>query len=335
MQLLKANCCLGDDIMGAKTTQRTEKGNSIINFPSEYTVIDIETTGRSPQYDSIIEVSAIKVANNKQVDHFDSLIKPNVKGPFYVDSFIEELTGITNEMLSKADGIDKVLPKYADFIGNSIVVGHNVNFDINFLYDNFLEILGTPFKNDFIDTMRIYKKINPEAKHHRLKDLCGEYGIENINAHRSYSDCEATMAGFVKLRDTVKSKFENYDDFTKLFSKRSGGNGYRINPKDIIGEPNKADKDSPLYGKYCVFTGKLENFVRTDAWQIVANLGGVPEERVTKKTNFLILGNNDYCKSIKDGKSNKQKKAEKYKLEGQDIEILPEIVFYDMIGGEY
>ena len=54
-----------------------------------------------------------------------------------------------------------------------------------------------------------------------------------------------------------------------------------------------------------------------------------------KKTNFLILGNNEYCKTIKDGKSSKQKKAEKYKLEGLDIEILPETVFYEMIEDEY
>ena len=52
------------------------------------------------------------------------------------------------------------------------------------------------------------------------------------------------------------------------------------------------------------------------------------------KTNYSILGNNDYCKAIKDGKSNKQKKAEKLKLDGQDIEILPESVFYDLVESE-
>ena len=59
----------------------------------------------------------------------------------------------------------------------------------------------------------------------------------------------------------------------------------------------------------------------------IANL----DASVTKETNYLILGNNDYCTSIKDGKSIKQKKAEKLKLDGQDIEILSEDTFYDMI----
>ena len=65
--------------------------------------------------------------------------------------------------------------------------------------------------------------------------------------------------------------------------------------------------------------------------QIVANFGGINGDNVTKKTNFLILGNNDYCSSIKDGKSNKHKKAESLILQGNDLIIIPESVFYDMI----
>jgi DNA polymerase-3 subunit epsilon len=80
-----------------------------------------------------------------------------------------------------------------------------------------------------------------------------------------------------------------------------------------------------------VFTGKLEKFTRKEAMQIVADLGGINEDGITKKTNFLILGNNDYCSTIKDGKSNKQKKAEQYILNGQDIVIVPETVFHDML----
>lgn len=80
-----------------------------------------------------------------------------------------------------------------------------------------------------------------------------------------------------------------------------------------------------------MFTGKLERYTRKEAMQIVANLGGINEDGVTKKTNFLILGNNDYCSTIKDGKSSKQKKAEKYKVAGQDILIVPEDEFYTML----
>lgn len=65
--------------------------------------------------------------------------------------------------------------------------------------------------------------------------------------------------------------------------------------------------------------------------QIIANLGGINADSVTKKTDFLILGNNDLCKLIKDGKSSKQKKAEKLILKGKDLKIISENVFYDII----
>ncbi|EKB55085.1 BRCT domain-containing protein [Facklamia hominis] len=65
--------------------------------------------------------------------------------------------------------------------------------------------------------------------------------------------------------------------------------------------------------------------------QIVVNLGGLLDNNVTKSTNYLILGNNDYNAILKGKKSSKHKKAEKLKLEGQDIEIIDEFTFYDLI----
>lgn len=70
---------------------------------------------------------------------------------------------------------------------------------------------------------------------------------------------------------------------------------------------------------------------RKDAMQLVLDLGGEVGNSVTAKTNYLILGNNDYCSSIKDGKSNKHKKAEELKLKGKDIEIITENIFYEML----
>ncbi len=65
--------------------------------------------------------------------------------------------------------------------------------------------------------------------------------------------------------------------------------------------------------------------------QLVANLGGCLGNGVTRKTDYLILGNNDYCTKIKDGKSIKQKKAEELILKGFDIQIMPEDVFYELV----
>lgn len=71
-----------------------------------------------------------------------------------------------------------------------------------------------------------------------------------------------------------------------------------------------------------------------EAMQIVANLGGINANGVTRATDYLVVGNNEYCSSIRDGKSSKQKKAERYALEGTGIVILDERTFYDMIQSE-
>ena len=107
-----------------------------------------------------------------------------------------------------------------------------------------------------------------------------------------------------------------------------------ISAKEITTEKTEFDETHPLFEKVCVFTGTLEKMQRKEAMQLVADFGGVPGDSVTKKTNYLILGNNDYCKTIKDGKSSKQKKAEKMILDGADLQIIPEAVFYDIVLGE-
>jgi len=101
--------------------------------------------------------------------------------------------------------------------------------------------------------------------------------------------------------------------------------------KDIQASTTDFDVTSPIFEKMFVFTGTLERMTRKEAMQLVVDRGGLCGDAVNKKTNFLVLGNNDYCSTIKDGKSTKQKKAEQLKLAGCDIEIISENVFYDMI----
>jgi len=73
---------------------RDLKGNSIVENLKDYTVLDIETTGMSPSYNKILEISAIKVRNGKEVDTFSRLINPHERIPY----FISNLTGITTRM---------------------------------------------------------------------------------------------------------------------------------------------------------------------------------------------------------------------------------------------
>lgn len=308
---------------------RQYKGKSIIAFPETYCVIDIETTGLSPDWDSIIEIAAAKFHNGNLVNTFSSLVKPEdftTDEPF-LDDFITNLTGITDEMLSEADSTASVLSKFYSFIGDLVLVGHNVNFDINFLYDNCERIIHEHLSNDFIDTMRFSRRLHKESDHHKLLDLVQYYNLNYENAHRALNDVKITSECYTCLVNEILEKYESIETFANTFKQSRHG----VKAADISTSKEDFDTSNLLYGKVCVFTGTLEKMVRKEAMQIVADLGGKNADNVTKKTNYLILGNNDYCKSIKGGKSSKQKKAEKLKLDGYDIEIIPENVFYDMI----
>lgn len=301
--------------------ERAQKGKSIIDFPADYTVIDIETTGLDPLYCDIIEVSAIKYSHGSIVDRFSSLIKP----PEPLDNdFITELTGITNDMLDGAPAAADVLPLFHAFISDSVLVGYNVNFDINFLYDTMLP-LSLVLSNPFIDVLRIARRLLPDLKNHKQTTLADHFGIVPDVAHRALSDCETCNSIYVNLQNEIITKFGSLDVF------KSSCAPHNLKAADVTAATTDFDKTHPLYGKVCVFTGTLEKMVRKDAMQLVVNLGGICGDSVTKKTNYLILGNNDFCASIKDGKSAKQKKAEALALNGNDIQIISENVFYDLV----
>ncbi len=311
--------------------KRIYKGKSLISFPSSFTIIDIETTGLSPDYDEIIEISAIKVSDNSIVDSFSSLIKPtsSIDG-IYVTDFITELTGISNDMLASAPDPMPTFQDYFAFLGNDILLGHNINFDINFLYDYSEKLFSKPLKNNFIDTMRISRRLHPEYPHHRLLDVCERYSIDYSNAHRSLTDCNLTAKCYEFLCNEIISQFGNLDNFIQHCTETTK-KSQNLRSSDILPSTTDIDISNPLYGKTFVFTGTLEKMTRKEAMQIVVDNGGINGDSITKNTNFLVLGNNDYCPLIKDGKSSKQKKAETLKLQNHDIDIIPENVFYDML----
>lgn len=301
--------------------ERKNKGKSRIAFPEDFTVIDLETTGFDPSYDNIIEFAALRVRGGEIVDSFSTLVKPYDE----IDEFITRLTGITNDMLLTAPTPEDVFPSVREFIGNDIVVGYNVSFDINFLYDWFEIILKEPFTNDYIDARRIARKAIPELQHHRLKDVAAAVEVLPSGFHRALNDCQTTFECFHALRDRVfaSGSIEEFVNSFKHYSKK-------LDLRDITSQNTEFDETHPLFGKRCVFTGTLERMSRADAAQAVVDIGGMCDNGITKKTNFLVLGNTDYRKTG-GGKSSKHKKAEEYKLNGIDIEIIPENVFYDML----
>ena len=303
---------------------REFKGKSLIDFPKDYTLIDIETTGLSPFFDEIIEIGAIKYRNNVPIDTFSTLIKPN----YPISDFIAELTGITNEMLENAPNISSVLKEFYNFIENEILVGYNINFDINFLYDSFLEEHSIYLSNNFIDVLRLARRAIPKdkIKNHKLTTLSEYYNISTTISHRAIDDCKTCNQCYKFIQKDIISNLGSLDNLVTSIKEKN-----KINLSKLSTEKLEFDESHPLYDKVCVFTGKLERLSRKDAAQLVVDLGGKCANSLTSKTNYLILGNNDYCPTIQGGKSSKQKKAEELILKGHDITILSENTFYDLV----
>lgn len=175
--------------------ERKFKGKSLFAFPSDYTVVDIETNGL---YDvcEIIEVSALKYRGEVLTDSFSSLIKPTQR----ISRFITRLTGITDGMVENAPDITDVMREFYAFIGDDILIGHNVHFDVNFLYDNLWRHNGLILDNSFVDTCRLARKALPQLPNHKQTTVAEYYGIATDGAHRALRDCEICNACYLNLK---------------------------------------------------------------------------------------------------------------------------------------
>ena len=297
------------------------KGKSLLELPDDYSVIDIETTDLSSKWGDILEISALKVRNDVIVDKLSYLIKPD--NFTQVDPFTENLTGITTEMILK-DGYDTttVLKHFLEFIGEDIIVGHNVNFDINFLYDVIDQKLSQRFHNNFVDTYRLSKYYAfRDIPEQTLIKLSEELKLESNQFHRSLADSYTTFNLYQKIKEKLGQEWT-------VTKKRSYTT--KLKATDIVGDPTKRDIYNPFYQSNVVFTGHLNQFIRRDAQKLIADIGGTPQDNVNKSTNYLVIGTQDK-KKIKGDFSNKQKKAMQLKATGQDINIIDEDIFLDML----
>ena len=102
-----------------------------VNIPlnkAKYVVLDLETTGLSSRYDSIIEFGAVRVEHGLVTSHFDVLINPG----FSIPRHITEITGINDEMVKDKPLIKDIIKEILEFIDDAILVTHNAEFDISF-----------------------------------------------------------------------------------------------------------------------------------------------------------------------------------------------------------
>lgn len=187
----------------------TQKGTLINKYTPDYVIFDLETTGISPNYDEVIEISALKVKGGKVVDEFNTLVNPGRKIPFGAT----KVNGITNAMVAEAPAFSHVLAEFLDFAEGLVLVGHNIaRFDMKFIWRDAEQYFGEIPQNNYVDTLQVARKHLPKMDHHRLVDLAEYYGISSEGAHRALNDCYMNQKVYecmvAEMREAQKKRVE-------------------------------------------------------------------------------------------------------------------------------
>ena len=151
--------------------------------------------------DDIIEISAVKVKGGIVQDTFSTLVNPGR----HIPAQATKVNGITDQMVSEAPLIREAMTEFLRFVGEDILVGHNIqSFDMKFIYREVEELFQETVSNDFIDTLYMARKCLPELKHHRLTDLAEHFGISSKGAHRALNDCVMNQKCFEEMAKLQK-----------------------------------------------------------------------------------------------------------------------------------
>ena len=159
-----------------------------------YTVIDIESNGAPFRKESIIEIAIYRFDGHEITDQFISLVNPESD----ISAFVQKLTGITSKMVLTAPKFHEIAKRVVEITQDSILVGHNIDFDYRMLRQSFKR-LGYEFTINTLDTIPLAKKLIPDEKSYSLSKLCKSIGIPLSEAHRASGDARATLDLFKLL----------------------------------------------------------------------------------------------------------------------------------------
>ncbi|HSQ25387.1 MAG TPA: exonuclease domain-containing protein [Pyrinomonadaceae bacterium] len=182
----------------------TIQDDEIENLPLhkiDFVVLDVEAiTGKSIPT-RMIELGATRVCAGEICDEFQTLVNPELPLP----RFISALTGITSEMLSVAPQFESVLESWLNFAGDSVLVAHNSNFDLNLLNQEIARVFpGCRMRNPDLCTVRLARRVAPALESHNLDALADHFGIEIKQRHRAAGDARATAQVLLRLLDELE-----------------------------------------------------------------------------------------------------------------------------------
>ncbi len=163
--------------------------------------IDLETTGANPVSDRITEIGLVEVDASGKATHWSSLVNPEVAIP----AFIQSLTGISNDMVSRAPAFAELARELFERLQGALFIAHNARFDYGFLRNAF-SAAGFAFRADVLCTVKLSRKLFPEHKRHNLDSLITRHGLQPDARHRALADADVLWQLWQKLRTELPSE---------------------------------------------------------------------------------------------------------------------------------
>lgn len=290
------------------------KGQERPDFIADYTMLDIETTGLNPYRDHVTELGAVKVRNNEIVDQYSQLVVYPRSNR--IPSFITKLNGITEEQLiDKGIPVKEVITAFRKFIGTDTIIGYNVNFDLNFLYDLTKKFHLPELNNDYVDVLRLARVYYP-LQHNRLLDCIQRAGIAEVEQHHGLADSLDTK----KVYDDFREHFTD-----QLLHKAQG----QLKTFDLLKEelePWQLGFRNPVNNKKIVFASDI-GMDNSEAALMVNNMGGQAQLQLTPVTDYLIMSDKGFF-----SKNNINSiQVQKLNHAGSKIKRLSETYFLNML----
>ncbi len=182
-----------------------------------YAIVDIETTGGKSNEDRITEIAIYRYDGHNIIDRFVSLVNPEKK----IQSFVINLTGITDKMVSRAPKFQEIAKRVVEITENCTIVAHNADFDYRVLRQEFKN-LAYEYERNTLCTVQLSKKLIPELPSYSLGNLCKSVGIPVANRHRADGDAFATVSLLELLLQKDESKdiiTQSVKDFSEVLKK--------------------------------------------------------------------------------------------------------------------
>lgn len=154
-----------------------------------YVVLDLETTGGNAVHDRITEIAAVRIENGVETQRWSSLVNPGVSIP----PFIQQLTGITDQMVQDAPTFEELAPTIRALLEGAVFVAHNVRFDHGFVVNEF-ERLDAKLKVKTLCTVRLSRRLYPQHKGHGLDAIMRRHGLTTMARHRAMGDVDMVLA---------------------------------------------------------------------------------------------------------------------------------------------